>query len=153
MERRAITRAVAPAVIAAGAAVQALAGCGVAPSGPEATGSEGFPIVLTRTGGIAAFDDRLTITSDGSVTGRTRSGDVSCRLTAATTNELAAALRGATNAPPPPTSRSDLMSITVSFGGKVLDLGEATERTPAARQVSLLLGDITAPPAQRTLCR
>lgn len=78
------------------------------------------PLQLRRTGGIAGFDDRLTVAADGTATLVTRAGlRRSCPLPPdllARTRSMAwHALPGS----PEPTGRSDIMRFLVEVGGRV----------------------------------
>jgi hypothetical protein len=127
-------------------------------TGPAGSGSGGtqgpFPVTVTRTGGIAGFDDHLVVAADGSVTGSTKAGPVTCAVTAATATGLALA------AATPPAGGSgvtsgvaDAMVVTVAAGGHTAYLGGSAGNDAGSRAVNAFLADLTLPADERTLCR
>ncbi len=120
----------------------------------DASAAPAFPVTITRTGGIAGFDDRLVVAADGSVTGRTRAGAVSCSLPADMAAGLAAAVATAPSEGSGPTSGlPDALVVTVSAGGRTAYLGGSAGSDAGSQAVVALLADLTLPPGQRTLCR
>lgn len=86
-------------------------------AGPAATTQ---PLEVRRTGGIAGFDDRLTVTPDGAATLETRAGlRRSCQLPAGLLARTRAIAWGALPGSPEPTGRSDVMHFLVEAGGRV----------------------------------
>lgn len=85
-------------------------------------GATGQPLELRRTGGIAGFDDRLTVASDGTATLVTRAGRRSCPLPL----DLLTRARSVDWASLPGTSepagRSDVMRFLVTAGGRTTTL-------------------------------
>ncbi|MGI8682476.1 MAG: hypothetical protein ACR2JO_10200 [Mycobacteriales bacterium] len=109
------------------------AGCGNAPPAERATMDDSArnaakpataqPLVLRRVGGIAGFDDRLTIAPDGVATlatrdGRRRSCPLPPDLLARTRSVAWAAVPGARE----PAGRSDVMRFLVEVGSRVTAL-------------------------------
>jgi len=150
-------------VVTAGAAVAGLAGlsgCGSgdgsgahAAPGTTGAGSAAYPMSLTRTGGVVGFADALVIGADGTVTGSSRAGAVSCRLTAATAQALSTPLAEVPTSGTGPTTGPDAVVVTVSAGGRTLVLGGAAGPDDFTRAVSALLADVERPAAHRTVCR
>lgn len=144
--------------LAALAAAVALAGCGTSDgAGPPSAAPTGspttaYPITITRVGGLAGFDDHLVVTADGTVTGTTRAGSVSCRLDDALVTGLATHLGTVPTAGTGPTTGTDSIVVTVSAGGATVDLGGAGT-DPLSLAVSALLADLTLPADQRSRCR
>jgi hypothetical protein len=108
---------------------------------------------VTRSGGLAGFDDHLVIAADGTVTGRTRSGPVACRLAPAVAAALATAVTSAPTSGTGPTTGADALVITVAAGGRTVYLGGSAGTDSASQAVVALLADLTVPAAQRTVCR
>ena len=138
-----------------------VAGCGTSdPQIPDApppsppTKQARFPLSVQRTGGVAGFDDHLSVQADGSVLARTRTGQVSCTLDPAAVGVLndAALKIGDTDQPSPPASRPvDGIEVLLSSGTGLVGLDDA--RLDEARDtVNQLLADVTGPPAERRLC-
>jgi hypothetical protein len=130
-------------------------GCG-SPAEPGGTGgattsagATAFPVTLTRSGGVAGFRDRLTVSADGHVTGTTRAGAVDCRTDPSVASTLAAALASAGAAS---RSGSDQLVVTLSGGGRQLSLGEASGADAAARAATELLNAVQQPPAAGGRC-
>jgi hypothetical protein len=125
------------------------------PPSADPGGEPGFPLIVTRTGGIIGFSDTLTIRADGrttvSVKGRIGQCQVDTSLlstiTSATSKLDWKALPGS---PPTPRFPDDLV-VAVSAGGGHIRLDD-----PRARALVLplnkLLGDVDTAPAQRKLC-
>ena len=119
------------------------AGTTSAPSGTaSATG-------LRRTGGVAGFDDRLSVAADGRVTGSTRTASVDCAVGTETAQTLA-------TAPAPtvaPAAGTDRMTVTLRRDSGAVALGEAQGSDPLSTTARALLDDVQLPPDQRTVCR
>ncbi len=107
------------------ASLALLAGCAGSSEGIDRvatgpTGRSAYPMVVTRTGGVAGFSDVLTLTEDGRVRWVGKGGLArSCRLTAA----ASARVDGATTAlvwTPSPTSPShpDELSLDITAPGR-----------------------------------
>lgn len=141
-----------------------LAGCGAAepsagPSGSSSTTRSASspasppptaaPVVLTRSGGLAGFADRLVVSADGRVTGATRSGAVDCGVDAA----LHTALATAAVPTPAPAAGTDRMAVTLTRDGAEVDLGEAQGDDPLSEAARTLLDDVQQPEDQRATCR
>jgi len=104
---------------------------------------------LRRTGGVAGFDDRLSVAPDGHVTGTTRTTPVDCAVPAATVQTLA-------TAPAPsvaPAAGADRMTVTVRRDSGAVPLGEAQGSDPLSTTARGLLDDVQLPADQRTVCR
>lgn len=121
---------------------------------PTAQTTANFPLRVERSGGVAGFDDRLSIQADGSVVGQTRQGQVSCTLdkhSLAALNEAALKIRQ-NDQPTPGTSVAD--GMTVTFSARFGTLGIDDPRVAAAQPVvTQLLADVSGPPAKRKICR
>lgn len=113
------------------------------PSGRPAT------VVLARTGGLAGFSDRLDIAPDGTVTGTTRSGEVSCRIDA----DLAATLVSGPAPTVAPAAGTDRMTVTLQRLGVTAALGEAQGADALSSAARALLDDVQQPEAARAVCR
>jgi hypothetical protein len=144
--------AAAVVATAALAAVLTAAGCGepTSPAGTSAeTGATASATSLRRTGGVAGFDDRLSVAADGVVSGTTRTAAVDCTVSAQTVRTLA-------SAPPPsiaPAAGTDRMEVTLRREDGTVDLGEAQGADPLSTTARGLLDDVQRPQDQRTVCR
>lgn len=67
-------------LLAIAAALLAMSGCRSGGSSPSAS-TGGFPVTITRTGGIAGFHDKAVIGNDGSAIVTTRAGTRTCAVT------------------------------------------------------------------------
>ena len=155
----AVPRSAALATLALAAAV-ATSACGqqssptASPTGTRpgttaAPGGTASETDLRRTGGVAGFDDRLSVAADGAVTGSTRTASVDCAVPNETVQTLA-------TAPAPtvaPAAGTDRMTVTLRRDGGVVDLGEAQGSDPLSTTARTLLDDVQLPPDQRTVCR
>ena len=104
---------------------------------------------LRRTGGVAGFDDRLSVAADGRVTGSTRAASVDCTVPDGTVQTLA-------TAPAPtvaPAAGTDRMTVTLRRDSGAVDLGEAQGSDLLSSTARGLLDDVQLPPDQRTVCR
>ncbi len=107
-------------------------------------------MVLTRTGGLAGFDDRLEVSPDGRVRGTTRTGEVDCGADVLVLTNLSQA-----PAPPspPPAAGTDRMTVTLTRDGTSIPLGEAQGGDPLSEAARTLLDDVQQPADARTVCR
>ena len=122
---------------------------GTRPGTSAAPGGTASATDLRRTGGVAGFDDRLSVAADGRVTGSTRTASVDCAVPAETVQTLA-------TAPAPtvaPAAGTDRMTVTLRRDGGAVDLGEAQGSDPLSTTARTLLDDVQLPPDQRTVCR
>jgi hypothetical protein len=106
-------------------------------------------VKLARVGGVAGFQDVLTVAPDGRVTGTTRNGAVDCTVPAAMVQVLA-------TAPPPTTglnAGNDRIAASVEREGTTIDLGEAAGSDPLSTAAREVLDDVQLPEDQRTVCR
>ena len=152
--------AAAALATAALAAALATGACGQQPSptaSPSGTaigttaapGGTASATDLRRTGGMAGFDDRLSVAADGQVTGSTRTASVDCAVGADTVQTLA-------TAPAPtvaPAVGTDRMTVTLRRDSGAVALGEAQGSDPLSTTARALLDDVQLPPDQRTVCR
>ncbi len=116
---------------------------------------EVFPVTLTRVGGIAGFDDLVTVEASGATTVAGKLGEPrTCWLSPAALGRLEAAVRALSGSGPRPGPSgriSDRMtvSVTTASAGRI-SLGEG--QGDEAEVVTELLTDLTgAEPAYR-LC-
>jgi hypothetical protein len=81
------------------------------------------PLELRRTGGVAGFDDRLTVAPDGTATLVTRAGlRRSCPLPTDLLARVRSVAWAALPAAPEPAGRSDVMRFVVDVGGRTTAL-------------------------------
>lgn len=113
------------------------------PTGRPAT------VVLTRTGGLAGFADRLDVAPDGTVTGTRRAGTVSCRVAEA----LATTLVSSPAPTAEPAAGSDRITVTLDRLGTTVVLGEAQGADALSAAARSLLDDVQQPEGRRTVCR
>ena len=131
-------------------------GSATSPTGPSASSpspsssTPSTPVVLTRTGGLAGHDDRVEVAADGSVTGTSKAGAVSCRVAADLARTLAT---GATPSPAGPAAGTDRMTVTLTRGGTSIPLGESQGGDPVSEAARTLLDDVQQPADARTVCR
>ncbi len=118
-------------------------------SSPTPTSAPG-PVVLTRTGGLAGYDDRLEVAPDGAVTGTTRGGEVTCRVASDLATILAT---GVAPSPAGPAAGTDRMTVTLTRGATSVPLGEAQGGDPLSEAARTLLDDVQQPANARTVCR
>jgi hypothetical protein len=140
------------------AAMVLAAGVGCGGSAATSTGQshpEVFPLTVTRTGGIAGFQDRLVVTGDGLVSfSRKGQKPRQCRLTPAVAQKLTTAASSVpwSRVTPANTSASfpdDLVSIMASPAGGPVRL----EDPQAGTTGQLLLGLLNDGPAASPICR
>jgi len=90
---------------------------------------------------------------DGSVTGTTKAGPVSCRVEPDVADALAAAAATAPTEGTGPTSGvADAIVITIVAGTHTAFLGGAAAGDPGSQAVTALLGDLSRPAGERTVC-
>jgi hypothetical protein len=112
-----------------------------------------LPLVVTRTGGFAGFDDRVVIDPDGVATVSSRGKEtVRCTLDKSLLTSLTTAAQQVDWASLPmvkPTTRyPDDMIVAVNANGKTARLEEPALK-PMAAPVSTLLTEATIPPGKR----
>jgi hypothetical protein len=139
----------------------ALAACGGedAPPIPDApssttTRTAKFPLHVQRMGGVAGFNDYVTIQADGAVLARTKKGSVECTLDRASLQALNAAgvkLTATDQPSTPPGQHPDDMVILFSAGTGVASMTDprVSSATPVVTQ---LLDDVSGPAGSRKLC-
>ncbi len=155
--------AAGPLVVAAATAL-ALGGCGSGSSGAAGTaaGTDGssstspaatYPVTISRTGGLAGFDDHLVLEQDGSVTGTTKAGPVTCRVEPDVADALArAAATAPTEGTGPTSDVADALVVTITAGSHTAVLGGSAAGDPGSQAVTALLGDLAEPAGARTIC-
>ena len=131
---------------------------GQGPTGP-ADSQQVFPITVERRGGIAGFRDKIVIAADGTATVTHKTGGPqTCRVDADLMKQIVVAAGLVTwagrpsDATTPPSRVSDQMWVTVSSGthhASLSDPGVAKLAGPLGQ----LLGNLTAPAGERTLCQ
>ena len=120
------------------------------PAGASAKpGDTASATALRRSGGVAGFDDRLTVAPDGRVTGTTRTAPVDCAVAA----QVAQTLAGAPAPSVAPAAGTDRMTVVLLRADGAVDLGEAQGGDPLSTTARTLLDDVQLPPDQRTVCR
>jgi hypothetical protein len=131
---------------------------GQGPHGPDASRVP-FPMTVSRTGGIAGFRDRVVLQADGTATvTRRASSPQRCRVDIDLMEQIRASVDGVDWPVPgssratPPGKIADQMFVTVTSGRHSASLDDPGLGKLAA-PLSRLLGDITQPPAERTLCQ
>ncbi|HEY0473723.1 MAG TPA: hypothetical protein VGD34_18770 [Kribbella sp.] len=123
------------------------------PSGSPAAGA--LPLIVTRTGGFAGFDDRVTLGTDGvaSVV-KNGKGPVRCKVDSGLLTTITTAIQQvdwSRIATTKPTIRHpDDMVIAIAAGGRQARL-EDPKVKPLADPVSKLLSEATVPPGK--LCK
>jgi hypothetical protein len=141
-----------------GAAMVLAAGVGCGGSAATSTGQSHpgvFPLTVTRTGGIAGFQDRLVVTGDGLVSfSRKGQKPRQCRLTPAVAQKLTTAASSVpwSRVTPANTRASfpdDLVSMMASPGGGPVRL----EDPQAGTTGQILLGLLNDGPAASLICR
>lgn len=120
---------------------------------PTAEPTASFPLRVERIGGVAGFDEKLSIQADGSVVGRTRQGQVSCTLDRDSLATLNAAARNIRLNDQPTGGTTVADGMTVTFSARFGTLGiEDPKVADAGPVVTQLLTDLSAPPAKRKVC-
>jgi hypothetical protein len=120
---------------------------------PTAQTTASFPLRVERTGGIAGFEEKLSIQADGTVVGQTKRGQVSCTLdqgSLATLNEAALNIRQNDQ----PTGRPTVADgMTVTLSARFGTVGIEDPKVAAAQPVvTQLLADVSEPPSHRKIC-
>ena len=140
--------------------VAALSGCGddspPIPDAPSTTTvrKAKYPLHVQRLGGVAGFDDYVTIQEDGGVLARTKQGQVECALDQASMVALnsAGVHLTATDQPSTPASQApDAMVILFGAGTGLASMTDprVSSATPVVTQ---LLADVTGPAGSRKIC-
>jgi hypothetical protein len=141
-------------------------GAGGTPSSPSSTPTptmptvtqstpvgSGLPLVVTRTGGIAGFDDKVVIDTDGVATVSSRGKEtVRCKLDQSLLASLTSAAQQvdwtALPVTKPSTRHPDDMIVAVTANGKTARL-EEPKLQPMTAPVSTLLTEAAIPPGER----
>ncbi len=125
------------------------------PPSADPGGDPGFPMTVTRTGGVVGFSDAVTLTADGRATVSVKNRGGSCQVDSALLSSIAKAaqkINWQTLPAKPPTPRfPDDLVVAVSGAGGSLRLDDARAeglRTPLTK----LLGDVDNEPGKRKLC-
>ncbi len=130
-------------------------------SGTTSPGPASFPLTVSRTGGIAGFNDTIVIRADGQATVSAKQGAAtSCRIGADALATLTGQLTGLLNAPKPtpPTAtpnhvRADALIFTVTDpAGKSVKVPDPPTG-PAEQAVVALVDDVTGPTPPHQICR
>jgi hypothetical protein len=102
-------------------------GAGVVGSGPDEPGPR-FPMTLRRTGGIAAFDDRVVVQTDGRLVVETRLvRGRTCSLTPAQRSQLVSALTALRATPVQATDPSTDGAVPIPPAGDAADEGDGED--------------------------
>ncbi|HYQ33792.1 MAG TPA: hypothetical protein VEQ83_11305 [Lapillicoccus sp.] len=144
------------------AAVLVLSGCGSATppggSGPSVTDGSALqqPLMLTRSGGVAGFHDRVYLATDGQARVTSRGGTPThCQVDGALMQSIARAAAAVDwSALPPATTQPrhpDDLVVVVSSGGSSARI-EDPALAKLAPPLTRLFADVTAPEDQRKLC-
>ena len=137
-----------------------LGACGTSdPVIPSATSSSrtpqaSFPLTVSRVGGIAGFNDTMSIQSDGAVAARTRQGQVTCTLdkeSLAVLDRAAATIQDTDQPTTPASPPADAMVVMLGAGTGLVDVHDARV-AQAEPVVTQLLSDVTGPVAGRKIC-
>ena len=124
--------------------------------GGSTTGTDAFPVVVTRVGGIAGFDDRVSVEADGRATVTTERGPgEDCRVTTPTLDRIAEAAAALPTTPSvrPSTRRvSDEMTTAVqtALTAGPVPLGDAPSGSTTV--FVELLADVTGASPTHALC-
>lgn len=138
----------------------ALGGCGTkdpqlptAPS-PTVTRQASFPLTVSRLGGIAGFNDSISIQDDGGVLATTKQGKVTCtidRASLAVLNDAALQVHDTDTPTGSASTVADQLDVLFGAGTGLVHLGD--ERVAKAEPVvTQLLADVTGPAADRKIC-
>lgn len=126
------------------------------PPSADPGGDPGFPMTVSRTGGVVGFSDAVSVMADGRATVSVKGRSGSCQVDATLLAEIAKAaqkINWQTLPAKPPTPRfPDDLVLAVSGGGYHLRLDDPKAeglRTP----LNKLLGDVDNQPANRKLCK
>lgn len=139
-------------LVAATALTATACGFGSEPAAPASTDSAVFPLTLTREGGVAGFDDRAVVATDGQVTVTAKDDSGTCDVEEDTLHQLASVARSATGTAPTTASHPDDLVVVLETPLGSRRLTDAELAGPAA-VVSSLLDDVVKAPAERSLCR
>jgi hypothetical protein len=140
--------------------VVTLGGCGSSdpqiPTAPSTTSTKqaSFPLTVSRLGGIAGFNDNLSIQDDGGVLATTKQGQVTCTIdkaSLAVLNEVALQVRDTDQPSAPVSPPADSMSVVFGAGTGLLSINDPRVAT-AEPVVTQLLADVTGPAAGRKIC-
>lgn len=120
---------------------------------PSTPGDTGLPLIVTRTGGFAGFDDKVVIGTDGVATVSSRGKKtVRCKLDQSLLATITAAAQrvdwAALPAVKPTVRHPDDMIVAVTANGKTARLEEPMVK-PMSAPVSTLLTEATIPPGNR----
>ena len=158
------------AALGTAAAGLVLTGCGSESGGPSSTpqptvtqptvtqstpAGTGLPMTVSRTGGVAGFNDQVQIGTDGVATVSSRGKEtVRCKLDPSLLTSLTSAAQqvdwGNVAAKKPTTRYPDDMIVAVTANGKTARL-EEPQLKPLEAPVSKLLTEATIPPGK--LCK
>ena len=140
-------------------ATAVLGACGtddpvIPPATSTPTHSAGFPVTITRTGGVAGFQDSISVQADGTVLARSRQGEVRCTLDPAALDALregAAPIRDTDSPTPHSSVTADRMEVLLGAGTGTASITDPRV-APAVPVVNQLLAEVTGPASGRTLC-
>lgn len=146
-------------LLCAGVVIVALTACGESARTPTSESRPAvFPLTITRTGGVAGFQDVLVVTGDGLVS-VTRKGQVPrrCRLTPDAVKSLAsAASRVPWSRITPDDTRpafpDDLVSMVQSPAGGPVRL-DGPQAGTGGRVFLALLNDLSRDPTTSRMCK
>lgn len=125
------------------------------PTPSTGTGTAGFPLTVTRRGGIIGFNDSLVIGPDGSVTMSVRDRSGRCKVDPTLLSTITAAVkdidwRTLPGKPPTPRFPDDLVIAVGSQGGSTR-LDDPRVKS-LSQPLNTLLSDADAAPAARKHC-
>ena len=125
------------------------------PPSADPGGDPGFPMTVSRTGGVVGFSDAVTITADGRATVSVKGRGGTCQVDSVLLSSIAKAAQKIqwTTLPakrPTPRFPDDLVVAVTGSGGSLrLDDPRAEAlRAPLTK----LLGDVDNEPAKRRVC-
>jgi hypothetical protein len=130
------------------------------PTGPKPTPTgapaPAFPMTVTRTGGIAGFNDTLMLTADGAATMDHSGKSGKCTVDTALLGKIKAAAAKVDwrmlPAKPPKAEHPDDLVLAVSAGGGTARLNDP--RVKALNEpLGSLIADAAAPADKRKLCK
>ncbi len=121
----------------------------------DPSGEPGFPLIVTRTGGIIGFSDSLTIRADGRTTVSVKGRIGECHVEASLLSTITSAAaqvdwKALPSTAPTPRFPDDLV-LAVSAGGGHVRLDDPHAK-PLSSPLNKLLADIDTTPAQHKLC-
>jgi hypothetical protein len=149
-----------PTLVLTALAAVSLSACGTAdPQIPAAssttsTRQASFPLTVSRVGGIAGFDDTLSIQDDGGVLATTKQGRVTCTIdqtSLAVLNDAALRVQDTDQPSAPASPPADAMRVLFGAGTGLLSINDPRVAT-AEPVVTQLLADVTGPAARRKIC-